>query len=48
VLKRVIEPNKEEVTGGWLGLHNKKLHIFFATLNSVRVFISRRIIWRDM
>jgi hypothetical protein len=29
VLRRIFEPNKDEVTGKWRKLHNEKLHILY-------------------
>jgi hypothetical protein len=26
VLRRIFGPKRDEMTGGWRGLHNKKLH----------------------
>jgi hypothetical protein len=33
VLKKVLKPNKEEVTGGWPELHNEELHDLYSIPN---------------
>jgi hypothetical protein len=44
-LKRIYEPKKEKVAGGWRGLHNEKLHKLYATQNIVMMINSRRMGW---
>jgi len=33
VLKKVLQPNKEKVTGGWPELHNEELYDLYSTPN---------------
>jgi hypothetical protein len=42
VLKR-FGPKKDEVTGGWRKLHNKKLHDLYSLPSIIRIIKSRRI-----
>jgi hypothetical protein len=37
-----FQPKREEVVGGWRGLHNERLHNLFASPN-IRVIKSRRM-----
>jgi hypothetical protein len=41
VLRRIYEPKREEVAGGWRRLHNEELHNVYASPNIVRVIKSR-------
>jgi hypothetical protein len=36
VLRRVFGPKREEVTGGWRGLHNEELHNLYASGNIIK------------
>jgi len=45
VLKRIFEPKRDEVTGGWRKLHNEELNDLYRSPNIVRVIISRRMRW---
>jgi hypothetical protein len=38
-------PKREEVAGGWRGLHNEDLHNLYASPNVVRVIKQRRMRW---
>jgi hypothetical protein len=42
VLRRIFEPNTDEVTGGWRKLHNEELHKFYSSPNIIRMIKSRR------
>jgi hypothetical protein len=33
VLRRILGPKRDEVTGGWRKLHNEELQILFGLLN---------------
>jgi hypothetical protein len=41
VLRRILEPKREEVTGGWRRLHNEELHKLYTTQNIIRVMKSK-------
>jgi hypothetical protein len=44
VLRRIFEPKRDEVTGGWRKLHNEKLHSLYSS-PSIRVIKARRMRW---
>jgi hypothetical protein len=37
VLRRIFRPKKEEVAGGWRGLHDEELHNLYASPDIIRV-----------
>jgi hypothetical protein len=37
VLRRIFEPKREEVAGGWRRLHNEELHKLYASPNIIGV-----------
>jgi len=43
VLRRIFEPKRDEVTGGWRKLHNEELNDLYCSPNIVRVIKSRRM-----
>jgi hypothetical protein len=45
VLRRVLGPKRDEVTGEWRKLHNEELSYLYILPNSVRVVTSRRMRW---
>jgi hypothetical protein len=45
VLRRIFEPKRDEVTGGWTKLHNEELHNLYPSPNIIRMIKSRRIRW---
>ena len=45
VLRRVLGPKRDEVTGEWRKLHNHKLSDLYSLPNIVRVVKSRRMRW---
>jgi hypothetical protein len=45
VLKKIFEPKRGEVRGGWRKLHNEELHVFYSSPNTVQVIKSRRMGW---
>jgi hypothetical protein len=45
VLRRIFGPKREEVTGGWRGLHNEELHNLYSFPSIVRTIKSRRMRW---
>jgi hypothetical protein len=45
VLRRIFGPKRDEVTGGWMKLHNKELHGLYSSPSIVRVMKARRMRW---
>jgi hypothetical protein len=45
VLRRILWPKKDEVTGEWRRLHNKELYALYLSINIIRVIKSRRLRW---
>ena len=45
VLRRILGPKRDEVTGEWRKLHNKELNELYSSPNIVWVIRSRRIRW---
>jgi hypothetical protein len=45
VLRRIYEPKRDEVTGGWRKLHNEELHNFHSSPSIIRMVRSRRMRW---
>jgi hypothetical protein len=45
VLRRIFEPKRNEVTGKWRKLHNKKLNELYCSRNVIRLIKSRRMRW---
>jgi hypothetical protein len=43
VLRRILEPNMDEVTGGWRGLHNEELRNLCSLSSIIRMIKSRRM-----
>jgi hypothetical protein len=44
-LRRIFEPKRNEVTGGWGKLHNKDLHNLYSSRNKIRIIKSRSMRW---
>jgi hypothetical protein len=44
VLRRLFEPKREEVAGGWRRLHNEELQNLYTSAN-IRVIKSRKMSW---
>jgi hypothetical protein len=36
-VRRIFDPKREEVAGGWRTQHNEELHNLYASLNATRV-----------
>jgi hypothetical protein len=45
VLRRIFEPMREEVVGGWRRLHSEELHNLYDSPSIIRVIKSRRMRW---
>jgi hypothetical protein len=45
VLRRIVGPKRDEVTGEWRRLHNEELNDLYSSLNIIRVIKSRRMRW---
>jgi hypothetical protein len=45
VLRRVLGPKRDEVTGEWRKLYNEELNDLYSLPNIVRVVKSRRMKW---
>jgi hypothetical protein len=45
VKRRILGPKREEVAGGWKGLHNKERHNLYASSNIIRLIKSRKKWW---
>jgi hypothetical protein len=45
VLRRIFEPKRDEVTGGWRKLHNEELRNFYSSPSIARVIKSRMMRW---
>jgi hypothetical protein len=43
VLRRILGPKRDEVTGGWGKLHNEKLRDLYPSPNIIRIIKSRRM-----
>jgi hypothetical protein len=45
VLRRIVGPKRDEVTGGWRILHNDELHNLYSLPNIIRMIKSRKMRW---
>jgi hypothetical protein len=45
VLRRILGPKRDEVTGEWRKLHNEELNDVYFSPNAVRMIKSRRMRW---
>jgi hypothetical protein len=45
VLRRILEPKRDEVTGEWRKLHNKEFHDLYSSPSIIRIIKSRRMRW---
>jgi hypothetical protein len=45
VLRRILGPKRNEVTGEWRKLHNKELHDLYSSPSIIRIVKSRRMRW---
>jgi hypothetical protein len=42
VLRRIIGPKRDQMTGGWRKLHNEELHKLYSSPSIIRLIKSRR------
>jgi hypothetical protein len=45
VLRRIFEPKRDEMMGGWRKLHNETLYKLYTSPSMIRIIKSRRIRW---
>jgi hypothetical protein len=45
VLQRTFGPKRDEVTGGWIKLHNEKLNNFNSSPSVIRMIKAMRMSW---
>jgi hypothetical protein len=45
VLRRIFEPKRDEVTGGWRKLRNEELHNLYSSSSIIRMMTLRRVRW---
>jgi hypothetical protein len=43
VLRRIFEPKRDEIIGGWRKLHNEELHNLYFSPDIIRIIKSRRM-----
>jgi hypothetical protein len=43
VLRRIFEPKRDEVTGGWIKLRNEELHNLYSSPHIIEVIKLRRV-----
>jgi hypothetical protein len=46
-LRRIFEPKRDEVTGGWRKLHNEELHNLYSSPSIIGKIKSRRMRWAE-
>jgi hypothetical protein len=44
VFRKIFGPKRDEVTGGWRGLHNEDLHNLYSSQSIIRMIKSKRMI----
>jgi hypothetical protein len=45
VLRRILRPKRDEVTGEWRKLHNMELHDLYSSPNIIKIIKSWRMRW---
>jgi hypothetical protein len=45
VLRKISEPKRDEVMGGWRKLHNDELHDLYSLPSIIRIIKSRMMRW---
>jgi hypothetical protein len=48
VLRRILGPKRDEVTGEWKKLHNEELHDLYSSPRIIRIIKSRRMRWAGL
>jgi hypothetical protein len=43
IFRTIIEPQREDISGGWGKLHGNELHTFYGSRNTIRVTTSVRM-----
>jgi hypothetical protein len=46
VLRKIVGPKRNEITGEWRRLHNEELHVLYSSPSIIRVIKSRIIRYR--
>jgi hypothetical protein len=47
VLRKILGPKRDEITGEWRTLHNEQLRILYISPNIIRKIKSRRMSWAE-
>jgi hypothetical protein len=47
VLRRILGPKRDEVTGEWRKLHNEELHDLYSSPSLIRIMTWRRMRWAE-
>ena len=47
MLRRILGPKRDEVTGEWRKLHNEELNDLYCSPNIIRVIKSRTMRWAE-
>jgi hypothetical protein len=45
LLRRIVGPKRDELTGGWRKLHNEEMHDSYCSSSIIRIIKSRRMRW---
>jgi hypothetical protein len=45
VLRRIFEPKRDKVTGGWRKLPHEEIHNFYSSPSKIRMIMLRRMRW---
>jgi hypothetical protein len=45
VLRRILGPRRDEVTGDWRKLHNEEIHNLYSSPNVIRMIQSKKMRW---
>jgi hypothetical protein len=48
VLRKIFEPKRDEVAGGWRKPHSKELHDLYFSPSIIRIIKSRRLRWAGL